>query len=188
MLLISWLNIIYHKSLTLCKIGKCISAFYLEGVKLRSKQLRTFYFKVRINYDSSYSNLKILKPRKIKLTNSGASGKESACQCRRCTRPKRRRFDPCDGKIPWSRKWQRPPVFLPGKFQGQKTWWAIVHGTVKELDITQQLNNNNLHTLKLTHIKFFKSVYRFVSPSPESKFVLYYFCNIIYKAVQSSPL
>ena len=122
MLLISWLNIIYHKSLTLCKIGKCISASYLEGVKLRSKQLRTFYFKIRINYDSSYSNLKILKPRKIKLTNSGASGKESACQCRRCTRPKRRRFDPCDGKIPWSRKWQPPhPVFLPGKFQGQKS-------------------------------------------------------------------
>ena len=72
-------------------------------------------------YDSSYSNLKILKPRKIKLTNSGANGKESACQCRRCTKPKRQRFDPCDGKIPWSRKWQPTPVFLPGKFQGQKS-------------------------------------------------------------------
>ena len=121
MLLISWLNIIYHKSL--CRIGKCISTFYLEGVKLRSKQLRTFYFRIRINYDSSYSNsnLKILKPRKIKLTNSGASGKKSACQCKRCTRPKRQRFNPCDGKIPWSRKWQPTPVFLPGKFQGQKS-------------------------------------------------------------------
>ena len=33
----------------------------------------------------------------------GASGKESACQFRRC---KRRRFHPWVGKIPWSRKWQ----------------------------------------------------------------------------------
>jgi len=39
------------------------------------------------------------------------SGKESACQCRRCG------FDPWVGKIPWRRKWQPTPVFLPGKFQ-----------------------------------------------------------------------
>ena len=137
MLLISWLNIIYHKSL--CTIGKCISTFYLEGVKLRSKQLRTFYFRIRINYDSSYSNsnLKILKPRKIKLTNSGASGKKSACQCKRCTRPKRQRFNPCDGKIPWSKKWQPTPVFLPGKFQGQKSLVGYSSWGHKQLDTTQ---------------------------------------------------
>ena len=61
-------------------------------------------------------------------------------------------------------------------------WWATVHGIVKELDTTSQ-PNNNLHTIKLTHIKFLKSIYRFVSAPPESKFVLYYFCNIIYKVV-----
>ena len=43
------------------------------------------------------------------------SGKESACQCRRC---KKRRFDPWVGKIPWSR--QPIPVFLPGKYHGQR--------------------------------------------------------------------
>ena len=47
----------------------------------------------------------------------GASGKESACQCRRC---KRRRFHHWVGKIPWSRKWLSTPVFLPGKFHGHK--------------------------------------------------------------------
>ena len=46
----------------------------------------------------------------------GASGKEPACQCRRLQRC---RFDPCMGKIPWRRKWQPTPVFLPGKFHGQ---------------------------------------------------------------------
>ena len=45
------------------------------------------------------------------------SGKESACQCRRC---KRLRFDPWVKKIPWRRKWQTTPVFLPGEFHGQK--------------------------------------------------------------------
>ena len=39
-------------------------------------------------------------------------GKESACQCRR------RKFDPWVRKIPWRRKWQPNPVFLPGKCHG----------------------------------------------------------------------
>ena len=30
-------------------------------------------------------------------------------------------FHPWVGKIPWSRKWQPTPVFLPGKFLGQKS-------------------------------------------------------------------
>ena len=37
------------------------------------------------------------------------SGKESACQCRRC---KRHGFDPWVAKIPWKRNWQPTPAFL----------------------------------------------------------------------------
>ena len=48
----------------------------------------------------------------------GISGKESACQCRRC---KRCWFYPWVRKIPWSRKWQPSLVFLPGKSQGQRS-------------------------------------------------------------------
>ena len=48
----------------------------------------------------------------------GASGKESACQCRRY---KRQRFYPWVRKIPWSRKWHPTPVFLPGKFHQQRS-------------------------------------------------------------------
>ena len=43
------------------------------------------------------------------------SGKESACQCRRCS------FDPWVGKILWRREWQPTPVFLPRKFHGQRS-------------------------------------------------------------------
>ena len=41
--------------------------------------------------------------------------KESACQC------KRHRFDPWVGKMPWRRKRQTIPVFLPGKSHGQRS-------------------------------------------------------------------
>ena len=47
----------------------------------------------------------------------GASGKEPACQCRRC---KRRKFSLWVRKIPWRRAWQPSPVFLPGESQGQR--------------------------------------------------------------------
>jgi len=30
-------------------------------------------------------------------------------------------FNPWVGKIPWRRKWQPTPVFLPGKFHGERS-------------------------------------------------------------------
>ena len=42
------------------------------------------------------------------------SGKESACQCKRC------RFSPWAGRIPWRMEWQPTLVFLPGKSHGQR--------------------------------------------------------------------
>ena len=56
----------------------------------------------------------------LKHSPGGASGKESACQCRRC---ESRGFDPWVRKIPWSRKWQSTPVliFLTGKFHEQRS-------------------------------------------------------------------
>ena len=44
------------------------------------------------------------------------SAKESACQYRKC---KRHGFNSWVRKIPWSRKWQPMPVFLPGEFHRQ---------------------------------------------------------------------
>ena len=60
--------------------------------------------------------LKIGKPRRGLPWR--LSDKESACQCRRC---KRSRFDPWVGKIPWRRKWQIGPVFLPGEAHGHRS-------------------------------------------------------------------
>ena len=43
------------------------------------------------------------------------SGKESACQCRG------HRFNPRVRQIPWRRKWQPTPVFLPEKCHGPRS-------------------------------------------------------------------
>ena len=52
-------------------------------------------------------------------------------QCRRLRFNPWVRFDPWVGKIPWRKEWQPTPLFLPGEFHGQKSWWAIVHGVRK---------------------------------------------------------
>jgi len=44
---------------------------------------------------------------------------------------KRCGFSPWVGKIPWSRKWQPVPVFVPGKSMDRGTWQATVHGVAK---------------------------------------------------------
>ena len=58
----------------------------------------------------------------LRLSSKGLlwwlSDKESVCQCKR---RRRLRFSPCVGKIPWRRKWQPTPVFLPEKSHGQRS-------------------------------------------------------------------
>ena len=64
------------------------------------------------------TNCILLNPEHLKYVFSGdavVKKKKSACQYRR------RRFDPWVGKIPWRRKWQPPPVFLPGESHGQRS-------------------------------------------------------------------
>ena len=68
----------------------------------------------------------------------GASiGKEPACLC---GRRKRRRFNPWVRKIPWRRKWQPTPVFLPGKPHGQRSLVGYSPQGSKESDTTEQLH------------------------------------------------
>ena len=72
----------------------------------------------------------------------GTSGKESSCQCRQC------RLDPWVGNTPWRRKWQHAPVFLPGKFHGQRSLAGYCPWGCRESDTTEQLS---------THTTIFKT-------------------------------
>ena len=46
---------------------------------------------------------------------------------------------PGSGKIPWRRKWQPTPVFLPGKSHGQRSLEGHSPWGRKELDMTERL-------------------------------------------------
>ena len=74
------------------------------------------------------------------------SGKESACQCRRC---RRRRFDHWVGKLPWRWKWQPTPVFLPGEYHGQRSLAGYRSWGCKELDMTEYA-----HMLTYLHVVY----------------------------------
>ena len=49
-------------------------------------------------------------------------------------------FDPWVGEIPWRRKWQPTPVFLPRKSHGQRSLVGYRPWGCKESDITEQLS------------------------------------------------
>ena len=56
-----------------------------------------------------------------------------------CLQCRRSRFDPWVGKIPWRRKWQPTPAFLPGEFQGQRSLAGYSPRGHKESDTTDWL-------------------------------------------------
>ena len=70
------------------------------------------------------------------------SGKESTCQCRR---HRRCRFDPWVRKIPWRRKWQHIPVFLPRESHGQRSLVGYSPWGHKESDMTEWLHFLSFH-------------------------------------------
>ena len=69
----------------------------------------------------------------------GASGKEFTCQFRR---HKKCGFDPWVRNIPWSRKWQPTPVFLPRKFHRQRSLVGYNPWSRKESDTTEHTYKN----------------------------------------------
>ena len=89
----------------------------------------------------------------------GASGKEPSCQCRR---HKICEFDPWVGKIPWRRKWQPTPVFLPEEFHGQRSLAGYSPQTTRlstesvhfsdsnALDHQPHTNGSNLKHIKIS--------------------------------------
>ena len=80
----------------------------------------TFYnssMKLAITVDRIKQGLERMEFRREEVVQKSGfpwwlNAKESSCQCRRLKR--------C-GLNPWRRKWQPTPIFLPGKFHGQRS-------------------------------------------------------------------
>ena len=73
------------------------------------------------------------------------TGKEPACQCRRPG------FHPWVRKIPWRRKWQPTPVFLPGKSHGQRSLVGYSPRSCKR--VSQDLVTKQQQYFKWIHVK-----------------------------------
>ena len=91
-------------------------------------------------------------------TSSGASGKKSPCQCKRC---ERYGFDPWVRNIRWSRKWQPTPVFLPGKFPGLRSLagyspWGL-----------QRVRHDWVHIHSLRYPHFFIFIFNWGKIAPQ---------------------
>ena len=109
-------------------------------------------------YWNCISHNSVLKKAKLQGKRVGFPGgsvaKDSACQSRRlgtCV------FDPWVRKIPWRRKWQPTPAFLPGESHGRGAWlasgnrvrhtWAAstpgeTGQVCQELDVRRSTNHN----------------------------------------------
>ena len=59
-----------------------------------------------------------------------------SCQCRRC---KKHRFNLLVEAIPWRRKWQLTPVFLPGESHGQRSLMGYSPWGRRESDSTESI-------------------------------------------------
>ena len=80
----------------------------------------------------------------IWLLSKWHSGKESTYKCKRC---KRCGFNPWVRKIPWSRERQSVPIFLHGKFHGEKSLGGYSPWGHKESDTTE-----HAHITERAHI------------------------------------
>ena len=74
--------------------------------------------------------------------------------CLQCGRPG---FDPWVGKIPWRRKWQPTPVFLPGESHGWRSLVGYSPRGCKESDTTEWLHFTSLH--HNLYLSIYPSVY-----------------------------
>ena len=90
----------------------------------------------------------------------GASGKGSACRCKRC---KRHRLNPWVGKIPWRRGWQPTAVFLPGKPHGQEE-----PGGLQSMGL-QRVQNYWAHKVVTTQQELFMHHLQFFPTPPQSR-------------------
>ena len=92
----------------------------------------------------------------------GTSGKEPACQSRRC---KRCSFSPWVGKILWRRAWPFTPVFLPGESHGRRSlailvsllliglWWGKRESASSPFwFLVWGLDAYGKHTINLSHL------------------------------------
>ena len=104
---------------------------------------KTMHYMILLNTNSQKK-----KKGKAKLPSQGfPGGKESSCKFLRCGRCG---FSSWVRKIPWRRKQQLTPLFLPGKFHGQRSLVGYSPWGHKQSNTTEGLSTHT-HTHTHTH-------------------------------------
>ena len=84
-------------------------------------------------------------------------------------------------KIPWRRKWQPTPVFLPGKSHGQRSLAGYSPWSQKELNMTEHMAESiliSLHSeVAMISVCFLVIASRNLPRTPH--FLLVFFCQMI---------
>ena len=116
---------------------------------------------MRIPWTARRSNQSILK----EISPWWLSGKEFTCQCRS------HEFDPWVERIPWKKKQQPTPEFLPEKSYGQRSLAGYSPWGSQKSDTTEQLNNNTgqMRLLRLQKRHALPWVTRLINGSDGSK-------------------
>ena len=134
------------------KRGKlsCGSLFQLSSVQSLSSNIycsRNVQISLKIcNTKSkripSLADSYIKPPRKSNMGFPSSSGSNAIP-----LQSRRPRIDSWVGKIPWIRKWQPTPVFVPGEFRGQMSLEGYSPWGRKELDTPERLTHtkSNIH-------------------------------------------
>ena len=108
-----------------------------------------FYDYSRKYYQREKSSPQTMTQHRVDLATILMYTVESACQCRRL---RRCWFDPWVGKIPWRRKWQLNPVFLPGKSHRQRGLADNSPWGHKESDTTKHTHAHNVITCEFLQL------------------------------------
>ena len=101
----------------------------------------------------------------------GISGKEPACQCRRC---KRQRFDSWVKKIPWRRAWQPTPVIVPENPMERGVWRATVCRVTKSWIWLKRLNTHIHSPWSMLYVCYYH-----ISMVPFCFYVAVYLCAFL---------
>ena len=98
---------------------------------------------IYITHKLPLAHSKVVGHCKRDIFDGAENFEKSYCQCRRY---KRHAFDPWFEKIPWRRKWQPTPVFLPGKLHGQRSLVGYSPWGCRELAILSACTHTHTHT------------------------------------------
>ena len=123
-----------------CEYNFCFGVNYMKSYMLiyllknwSKRNFNLFYSSALLTFFQYFLLLNRKKNLGFPCGSSGKKKKKNKQPCQ-CWRLKRYQFDPRVGKIPWRRKWQPIPVFLPEECHGQRSLagyspWSHPKGT-----------------------------------------------------------